>query len=212
MEYKSQYGQDKWIIEEQFPNLNNGYFVDLAAADGYFLSNTYILEKNYNWNGICIEPNNSSFENLKSIRNCICDNNVILNDGSEIDFIEYEKITDYEHLLSTVSGASTFDSPIKSINKKTTKSLNTVLNLYNAPQTIHYISLDIEGSEIYVLQEFLPENKREVLSWSIEINIGNPFEDLIINWMTKYGYEIIKKDGINGRLGHDYLFILKNKF
>lgn len=212
MEYKSQYGQDKWIIEEQFPNLNNGYFVDLAAADGIFLSNTYILEKNYNWNGICIEPNSFSFENLKLNRNCICDNNVILDEGSEIDFIEYEKITDYEHLLSTVNGASSFNSPIKSIIKKITKSLNTVLDLYNAPKIINYISLDIEGSEIYVLQDFFPENKREILSWSIEINIGNPFEDLIIQWMTKYGYEIIKKDGINGRLGHDYLFVLKNKF
>lgn len=211
MEYKSQYGQDKWIIEDIFPQFRNGYFVDLAAGDGEFLSNSYILEKEFGWNGICIEPNNTSFNNLKSIRNCICDNNVVLDDTSEIDFIEYEKITDYEHLLSTINGASAVDSPIKSITKRSTKSLNSILDEYKAPDIIQYISLDIEGSEIYVLQEFLPKNNRIILSWSIEINLHSPHENLIKDWMQAYGYEISKKEGIGGRLGHDYLFILKNK-
>ena len=43
IEYKSQYGQDKWIIEEIFPNKTGGYFVELAEGDGVFLSNTYTL-------------------------------------------------------------------------------------------------------------------------------------------------------------------------
>lgn len=209
MEYKSQYGQDRWVIEEVFPSLNGGYFVDLAAGDGLFLSNTYILEKEFNWKGICIEPNTNSFEQLKKIRNCICDSNVILDEGSEIDFIEYEKISGYEHLLSTINGTSIFNSPIKSITKRITKPLNNILDLYDAPEKIEYISLDIEGSEIYVLQEFLPKNKRKILSWSIEINPNSPHENLIIDWMQTYGYVIHKKNGMNGRLGHDYLFLLK---
>jgi FkbM family methyltransferase len=208
MEYKSQYGQDKWVIEERFPNLKNGYFVDLAAADGEFLSNTYILEKNYDWKGICIEPNLKSFEILKNTRSTICDSSVILDDESEIDFIEYQKITDYEHLLSTVNGTSQCNFPIESISKRKTISLNTLLDKYSAPEIIHYISLDIEGSEIYVLQDFLPNNTRKVLSWSIEINPGNKDEQAIIEWMTTYGYIIDKKDGMNGRLGHDYLFTI----
>ena len=208
MEYKSQYGQDRWVIEERFPSLKNGYFIDLAAADGEFLSNTYILEKNYDWKGICIEPNLKSFETLKNIRSTICDSSVILDDKSEIDFIEYKKITDYEHLLSTVNGTSQCNFPIESVSKRKTVSLNTLLNKYSAPEIIHYISLDIEGSEIYVLQDFLPKNTRKVLSWSIEINPGNEHEQLIIDWMTTYGYTIMRKDGMNGRLGHDYLFTI----
>jgi hypothetical protein len=118
-------------------------------------------------------------------------------------------LTDYEHLLSTVEGASGVNIPIRSKTKRVTKSLNTLLNEYQAPETIHYISLDIEGSEVYVLQDFLPKNKRKILSWSVEINIGNPHENLILDWMNTYGYEIQKRDGVNGRLGHDYLFTLK---
>jgi len=208
MNYNSQYGQDKWIIEEVFPGLKNGYFVELAAGDGVFLSNTYILEKEFGWNGICIEPNTNSFNKLQSVRNCICDSNVILEDGFEIDFVEYEMLTDYEHLLSTVEGTSIANVPIRNKSKKIAKSLNTLLDEYDAPPTIEYISLDIEGSEIYVLQDFLPKNNRKILSWTIEINIGNPHEALILEWMERYNYQVIKKDGYNGRLGHDYLFTL----
>jgi len=207
--YKSQYGQDKWVIEEVTNGLTNGYFVDLAAGDGNFISNTYVLEKDFGWDGICIEPNSTSFEKLKHNRNCICDNNVIMEDGFKVDFIEYQMVTDYEHLLSTVAGTSNANFPIKNITKKTAISLNTLLDNYNAPDTIHYISLDIEGSEIYVLQDFLPNNKRKILCWSIEVNHGEKHEQSIINWMTEYGYSIVKKDGLNGRLGHDYLFKLK---
>jgi hypothetical protein len=210
MNYNSQYGQDKWIIEELFPQLKNGYFVDLAAGDGVFLSNTYLLEKQFGWDGICIEPNSTSFNKLKSVRNCICDNSVVLQDGFEVNFVEYEMITDYEHLLSGVEGASSANVPIKSKSKRLSKSLNSILNEYNAPSTIHYISMDIEGSEIYVLQDFLPNNKRNILSLSIEVSIGSPYENLILNWMHKYNYKIYEKNGYNGRLGHDYLFVLKN--
>ncbi len=37
------------------------YFVDLAANDAAALSNTFRLEKNYNWKGLCIEPNPGMF-------------------------------------------------------------------------------------------------------------------------------------------------------
>jgi len=206
--YKSQYGQDRWVLEEIFNNLPNGYFIDLAAGDGEFISNTYVLEKDFGWNGICIEPNNTSFEKLKQNRNCMCDNNVIMQDNFEIEFIEYEMVTTYEHLLSTVYGTSNSNTPIKSKSKRPTISLNTLLDKYNAPDVIHYISLDIEGSEIYVLQDFLPNNKRKVLTWTIEVNPGEQHENEILKWMNSYNYSLIKKDGLNGRLGHDYLFVL----
>ena len=35
----------------------NGFFIDLAANAWEHLSNTYALERYYNWSGICIEPN-----------------------------------------------------------------------------------------------------------------------------------------------------------
>lgn len=209
-DYKSQYGQDKWIIEDVFKGLRGGYFIDLAAGDGEFISNTYVLEKEYDWSGICIEPNTISFEKLQKTRSCICDDNVIMEDGFEVDFIEYDMVTTYEHLLSTVAGTSQSNAPVKQMTRKNAVSLNTLLNKYEAPDVIHYISLDIEGSEIYVLQDFLPLNTRKVLSWSIEVNPGEPHETDILNWMKQYDYVLMKNEGLNGRLGHDYLFVHKD--
>ena len=56
MKYYSQNYQDYWVYTE-LNNYKNGYFVDIGAANGIFISNTYFLEKNLNWNGICVEPN-----------------------------------------------------------------------------------------------------------------------------------------------------------
>lgn len=208
MEYKSQYGQDKWIAKEVFPGKRDGYFVELAAGDGVFLSNTYSLEKELDWKGLCIEPNKKSYAQLLDNRSCDCSDSVVLQDGFEVEFVEYVKVTDYEHLLSGVAGAQSSALPIDSITKHIAVSLDTLLDKYNAPQIIDYISMDIEGSEIYVLQDFLPKNKRKILAWSIECNIGSEHEREILGWMESYNYTLTKKDGINGRLGHDYLFTL----
>ena len=51
----SQIGQDKRVLDF-YQNKKNGYFVEVGANDGKRLSNTYLLEKDYNWKGICIEP------------------------------------------------------------------------------------------------------------------------------------------------------------
>ena len=33
----------------------DGFFVDLAANDGLYMSNTWALERYYGWDGVCIE-------------------------------------------------------------------------------------------------------------------------------------------------------------
>ena len=55
--YYSQFGQDKFIIENIFKMKKNGFFIEAGAGDGINISNTYVLEKQYNWNGLCVEPN-----------------------------------------------------------------------------------------------------------------------------------------------------------
>lgn len=65
----AQAGQDYWVYGETFNEKTNGYFVDLGAHNGCHLSNTYLLEGRYNWNGICIEANPKTFEQLRKNRN-----------------------------------------------------------------------------------------------------------------------------------------------
>jgi hypothetical protein len=64
---KSQIGQDVFVATaSKFKK--NGYFIEIGSADGLYNSNTYLLEKKYNWRGLLIEPNVNWF-NKKISRN-----------------------------------------------------------------------------------------------------------------------------------------------
>ena len=84
--FKSQKGQDKWVILSVLPFKRNGFFLDLAAADGVTHSNTYVLEKFFGWSGICIEPNPDFLEELRRTRNCITDGSIISDRQETVTF------------------------------------------------------------------------------------------------------------------------------
>ncbi len=53
---KSQIHQDIFVLYT-LSWKRNGFFVEFGATNGVFLSNTYLLEKNFGWKGILSEPN-----------------------------------------------------------------------------------------------------------------------------------------------------------
>ena len=59
----SQLNQDINVLKF-YNNKTDGYFVEIGASDGIKISNTYLLEKEYNWKGICIEPIQEEYEKL----------------------------------------------------------------------------------------------------------------------------------------------------
>jgi hypothetical protein len=66
----SQARQDE-IVLALFNYKRDGYYVDLAANDAQYMSNTYGLENCHNWKGLCIEPNQRHWYNLSHYRlNC----------------------------------------------------------------------------------------------------------------------------------------------
>ena len=75
----------KWIHEKFLNKKKQGYFIELGAYTGVNKSHTYILEKFFDWSGICIEPNDYYYEILKRSRSCICVNECI--DGEEMRII-----------------------------------------------------------------------------------------------------------------------------
>ena len=47
--------QDWWVVT-LFDGMKGGFFVDLAAYDAVAFSNSHVLERDYAWQGICVEP------------------------------------------------------------------------------------------------------------------------------------------------------------
>ena len=83
--FVSQIGQDKWVLEKKRFK-KRGYFIDIGAADGLYLSNTYILEKKFGWKGICVEPANK-IKALRKNRRCIIETSCLSDKtGQEVEF------------------------------------------------------------------------------------------------------------------------------
>jgi FkbM family methyltransferase len=146
--FNSQQGQDRWILLKVFPDVKNGYFVDVGSADGTRYSNTKALE-DMGWNGICIDPFPSGMEG----RTCTLYKKVVYSKpGKTVTFRmagEAGGIEDHIGRLKDtkqVQEAKTF--------KFETTTLNDILAEAGAPEFIHYISLDIEGAELEALKGF----------------------------------------------------------
>jgi FkbM family methyltransferase len=194
--YKSQVGQDKWVIE-LLNNKKNGYFLDIGAYNGVDISNTYILEKNFNWDGLCIEADPDIFKELIKYRNVKCINYAITNIDGYVNFTS-----------NNVLGSIT-----KTGKEIPAKTLKTVLKEYNVPKIIDYISLDIEGSESLALEEF-PFNDYKFKIMTVEHNLylGDPTNKNKINKiLIENGYSLYKENVTN--VGNDPFedwFINKN--
>ncbi len=156
--YYGQKGQDKWVIEEVLSEKTNGFFLDTAATNGIEFNNTFILEKEYNWTGIAIEPNPYFYKPLVKNRNCITENIVISNN--------YEKVKmriDNGGLSGIVADDTDNSMLVREKQLKSKKCeiieidavlLQDILDKHNAPKEIDYWSLDIEGAEERVISSF----------------------------------------------------------
>jgi FkbM family methyltransferase len=151
---KSQIGQDIFALLS-LGWKKGGYFVEFGATNGVDLSNTYLLEKDFGWSGILAEPARVWHEDLKKNRTAALDFDCVWKaSGEMLNFTapreaEYSTISAYvnsdTHSSARVDGSQ---YPVKTV------SLNDLLARYEAPHQIDYLSVDTEGSELDILEQF----------------------------------------------------------
>jgi FkbM family methyltransferase len=140
-----------WSTKEK----RRGYFVDIGACDGVFLSNTLLLERDYGWRGIVAEPNPLFTAKLKKNRSAIVSTQCVWSvSGKKLAFKQVAE-PEYSTLKDIDPQDSHEDRGVRS--KFTTVevrsvSLNDLLTKAKAPGTIDFLSLDTEGSELEILQ------------------------------------------------------------
>jgi FkbM family methyltransferase len=185
---KSQLKQDLNVLKF-YNDKQDGFFVEIGASDGISLSNTYLLEKSYNWTGICVEPVPHDFLKLKTNRDrsLCCDNAIYNISGLTLKF----DIANHHRLLSGIS--THIDRHKEIVNKnKTTITVNTLslvdlLDKYNSPKFIEYLSLDTEGSEYEILRSF-DFDKYTFGLIDVEHNFIEPRRSQIKKLLTENGY------------------------
>mmetsp|Transcript_53059 Transcript_53059/g.60085 ORF Transcript_53059/g.60085 Transcript_53059/m.60085 type:complete len:339 (-) Transcript_53059:430-1446(-) len=161
----TQANQDK-IVSALFRHKRRGYFVDLAANNAIDMSNTYSLERRYEWRGLCIEPNPTYWRNLTFYRDC----SVV---AAVVGQNRMEEVQFHFDLWGGVGGGivgSGFDnkpSREKTSLKMYTARVEDILQRHGAPSVIDYLSLDVEGAEDFVMDSF-PFDKYRIKVLTVE--------------------------------------------
>jgi len=143
-----------------FNGKENGYFVDVGAYDGVTWSNSLALEKNHNWKGICIEPNETAFETLQKERSAKAYKVAATDFDGTVDFV---KVLGWAEVLSGISTSMPPDhlqrieeeirvnGGQKIITEVPAMKIQTILEAEGVRE-IDYLSLDVECGEVNALK------------------------------------------------------------
>ena len=186
---KSQIFQDLFVLNE----LNfkkKGFFIEIGAANGIDLSNTYLLENKFDWDGIVVEPAKIWRDEIIKNRACTISYDCIYSEsGLKVEFLETTKPE-----FSTVN----IDSKSKDIhegyrqknNKKyelQTISFKDFSTKYEVPNKIDFLSIDTEGTELEILKSINFEDF-DIKIITVEHNFTKKRES-IFNYLIGFGYQ-----------------------
>jgi FkbM family methyltransferase len=146
--------QDLWVLFE-LAGKRDGYFVEFGAADGKYLSNTFMLEKNFGWSGALSEPNPAWHEALHKNRNVFISRQCIAARSHETVRFNQTPMPEY----STIDRYTAADLHADArrggqVIEVETLSLCDFLQAAGAPRRIDFLSIDTEGSEYEILSAF----------------------------------------------------------
>ena len=140
---KAQYRQDLFALKE-LKLKKGGFFVEFGATDGVSGSNTFLLEKEFNYKGILAEPNPNQRKNIEIERKAIIVKECVwAKSGENLKFTDDGDLSTLDLFKKLKNSKSYFNV--------STISLTDMLDKYNAPPLIDYLSIDTEGSEFDIL-------------------------------------------------------------
>ena len=183
---KSQFQQDLFgMVTAGFKR--GGYFVEFGAASGVQYSNSWMMEKCFGWSGIVSEPAHVWHDKLARSRTCHVETDCVWKaTGEQIEFLQND-----HGMLSAISGFGKAEGTVKGQAHVQSYSVRTIslmdmLDKYDAPEVIDFLSVDTEGSEFEILSAF-DFSTRNIRAMVIEHNHKPQREDLY-NLLTKNGY------------------------
>lgn len=189
---KAQIHQDLFVLAV-LDLKREGFFVEFGATNGKELSNTWLLEKELGWKGILAEPGRGWHGELSDNRNCFISDKCVWKVTGETLLFNEASVGGF----STINTFSNVDrhSEARQLGTKyqvQTISLTDLLDFYDAPGQIDYLSIDTEGSEFDILSTF-DFSQREISMITVEHN-NTENRQKIYDLLSKFGYERVLTD------------------
>ena len=177
--YFGEIGQDKWVIETMFPDVTNGFFLDVGSGHGTIGSNTKRLEQ-LGWKGICVDP----FPVWMEGRTCQVFKEVVFSEAGRT--MTFRAAGGLAGLQETLGDWNTKAKNAPAV-EFTTTTLDSILMRGQAPNFVHFVSLDIEGAEYEALKGF-PFDRVRVGAWVLEHNFEEPKRSDARRLLESHGY------------------------
>jgi|SaaInlV_120m_DNA_3_1039746.scaffolds.fasta_scaffold00273_15 FkbM family methyltransferase len=171
------------VLEER----RNGFFVEFGATNGVKGSNSYLMEKTFDWAGILAEPARCWHAALQSNRSATISHKCVWREtGETLPFREA-----HDAGFSTLDFLAAKDRhAARRVSAKLydveTITLSQLLTEHDAPTVIDYMSIDTEGSEFDILENFDFDRFRPLIL-TVEHNY-RPEREKMIALMTAQGY------------------------
>jgi FkbM family methyltransferase len=151
---------------------SDGYFVEFGVMSGRNFSNTYMLEK-LGWQGIVSEPHPDFMKPILACRDCFYTPRCVFDTTG--DTIQFRMVVG-RPAMSGIGETQLDDDKADYRNKYNTVdvetvTLNDLLDEFEAPDVVDFISIDTEGSELRILNAF-DFTRRRIRSFCIEHNFA----------------------------------------
>jgi FkbM family methyltransferase len=184
---RAQLFQDLFVV---FVNKakRDGFFVEFGATNGLDLSNTAILERDFQWKGLLAEPARCWHAALAANRTATIDHRCVWSQtGASLDFKETE-VAELSTLTTLVDADfNRAGRASGTVYRVDTITLNDLLKAHNCPRQIDYMSIDTEGSELEILRAFTFDDY-DIGIITVEHNFREPDRQAIFDLLSSKGY------------------------
>ncbi|KAK7086967.1 hypothetical protein SK128_002515 [Halocaridina rubra] len=197
------------VITTIFKDEPPGFFVEAGALDGEYLSNTLDLERKHNWTGLLVETDSEMFKSIKN------KNRKSWISHSCLAAFPYPYQTTLVKFTNHLSASKEFSLAVRGFNaimesKDLGERLIAGFPVYETAQCfplqtlllainvtyVNFISLDVEGVEMRVLDAFWG-SQITVDVWIVEhkhsdsvLGSNDSLDSKFIHWFQSKGYTL----------------------
>jgi len=218
----SQDGQSLFI-DQLLGGKEDGFYVEIGADDGEHYSNSLFFEVYRHWKGILIEPNQESFATLLKLNRKALALNSCVSPTTLSESFTFVSNPFESHNAGFLGGISEFleltkDGVLQAKYEQhfadgelynpvvNTKRCTPLIDLLPSNvDTIDYLSLDTEGSELAILKT-IPFGKLKINVISVDVSsiTGERRDEGLYDFLWKHGYRKAAS------LTHDDIFYLSS--
>jgi FkbM family methyltransferase len=180
----SQMSQDLWVLYRTTLR-TKGFFVEVGSCHPINLNNTFLLESTYSWDGILIEPNPHMANLLRTNRkSLVFERAIAAGETIPLHIAQNPEFSSTESQLSKETHK--LHKPTGEVVLVKSSTLTDLLTKADCPSKFDFLSLDIEGGELFAL-ESLDLNRFRPLLISVEHNFSSSRE-LIAEYLINQNY------------------------